>query len=243
MDRKRKKTNGHLQIFRIQIVVLLVSILSGCASSRQAQTSTLSKSEMESLVIQQQTDEEYIIQPGDQIEIAVWGYEEFNTTKTVNSQNIITVPLAGEIRAGGISKEKFKDSLRDHLSEYIKGDINFSVTITSAQNNTVSVLGSVGRPDNYQIINTTSLFEILSKAGGTTEQADLRSIRIYQQGDAQEPVEVNLADYLKRKQSGPVAVVHPGDIVYVPQQENVMQELSGFFRDVVLLFGMFRVFN
>lgn len=243
MERRLKKPTGQIQIFIVQILVLLTVILSGCASSRQAQTGTLSKSEMESLIIQQRTDEEYIIQPGDQIELAVWGYEEFNTTKTVNSQGVITVPLIGEIQAEGISKEKFKENLRTNLSEYIKGDINFTVTITSAQMNTVSVLGSVGRPDNYQIINSISLFEILSKAGGTTEQADLRSIRIYQKGDAQEPVEVNLADYLKRKQSGPVAVVHPGDIVYVPQQENVMKELSSFFRDVVLLFGMFRVFN
>lgn len=226
-----------------QILVLLMLLISGCASSKNAQNRTLSKSEMESLIIQQRTDEEYIIQRGDQIELAVWGYEEFNTTKTVNSQGIITIPLAGEIKAEGISKEQFKGNLEDELSEYIKGEINFTVTITSAQSNIVSVLGSVGRPDNYQIVNSVSLFEILSKAGGTTEQADLRSIRIYQKGDAQEPVEVNLADYLKNKQAGPVAVVQPGDIVYVPQEENVMQELSSFFRDVVLLFGMFRVFN
>lgn len=224
-------------------LVLMTFILSGCASSRNAQTSTLSKSEMKSLIIQRQADEEYVIQPGDQIELSVWGYKQFNTTKTVNSQGIITVPLIGEVKAEGITKEKFKEDLRTKLKEFIKGEINFTVTITSAQRNTVSVLGSVGQPNNYQIINSTSLFEILSKAGGTTEQADLRNIRIYKKGNVQKPVEVNLANYLKEKETGPVATVKPGDIVYVPQQENALRELSSFFRDVVLLFGMFRVFN
>lgn len=236
-----KKSSSSISV--LLVLVLVTFILSGCASSKDARTSTLSKSEMESLIVQRRTDEQYIIQPGDQIELSVWGYEEFNSTKTVNSQGIITIPLVGEIKAEGLSKEKFKENLKTKLNEFIKGEINFTVTITSAERNTVSVLGSVNQPNNYQIINSSSLFEILSKAGGTTEQADLRSIRIYKKGDVQKPVEVNLANYLKEKETGPVATVYPGDIVYVPRQENAMRELSSFFRDVVLLFGMFRVFN
>lgn len=224
-------------------LALTMLVLSGCATSRNAGTSTLSKSEMESLIVQRQNNEEYIIQRGDKIKLSVWGYNKFNADQTVNSQGVITIPLIGEVKAEGLSKSKFKKNLRQDLSQYIKGEINFTLTITSAESNTVSVLGSVGRPDNYQIISSTSLFKILSKAGGTTDNADLRNIRIYQQGKVQKPVEVNLANYLKEKDSGPIAMVHPGDIVYVPKQENAMRELSSFFRDVVLLFGMFRVFN
>lgn len=225
------------------ILVMVAYMLSGCSTTQNAQTSTLSKSEMESLTIQRRTDEEYIIQRGDEIELSVWDYDQFDATEKVNAQGIITLPLVGELKAEGLTKETFKQNLRAKLEEYIKGEINFTVTITSAQKSTISVLGSVSEPNNYQVISSITLFEILSKAGGTTEQADLRSIRIYRKGQVEEPTEVNLADYLKKKKSGPIAVVHPGDIVYVPQEENVMRELSSFFRDVVLLFGMFRVFN
>lgn len=223
--------------------ILIAFFLSGCAASKETQNRTLSKSEVESLTVQRKAGEEYVIQPGDQIELKVWGYKEFNTKGKVNSRGIFTIPMAGEIKAEGLSKEKFKSNVRTKLTDYIKGEVKFTVTFTSAQRNMVSVLGSVGQPSNYQVINNTSLFEILSEAGGTTEQADLRRIRIYEKGNINKATEVNLADYLKEEDTGPVAVVKPGDIVYVPKQENMMEELSSLFRDVVLLFGMFRVFN
>lgn len=236
--------HGHDEVFSgLPVVLLLLSaLLISCSSSNSVRKGTLSKSEVSSLMIQRKASE-YSIQPGDRIEISVWGYDEFNTQKTVTSQGIITVPLVGEIEAEGMNKEQFKKDLEEELAEYIKGDINLSVTISSPQRNIVSVLGSVGRPDNYPVVNNSSLFEILSKAGGATEQADLRSIKIYRNGEARLPVEVDLTNYLKQGNTQTLAVVSPGDIVYVPQKDNVLRELSGFIRDVVLLFGLFRVFN
>lgn len=226
------------------LIIMMAYLLSGCASSKNTrQNGELSKSEMESLMNRRQTDSEYIIQRGDEIEVSVWGYEEFNSTKTVNAQGIITIPLVGEMEADGLSKEEFKANLKNKLKKFIEDEINFTVSITSVNKSIVSVLGSVNEPDNYELIGSVTLFEILSKAGGTTEQADLRNIRIYRRGEEKEPIEVNVANYLKEKEAGPVAVVQPGNVVYVPRQENAMREMSSFLRDVVLLFGMFRVFN
>ncbi|MBD3615421.1 MAG: polysaccharide biosynthesis/export family protein [Gracilimonas sp.] len=186
---------------------------------------------------------EYTIQPGDEIEISVWGYDEFDTQRTVNTQGIITVPLVGEIEARGLSKDQFKEELENKLSGYIKGEINLSVSISSPQRNLVSVLGSVGRPDTYSVVDNSSLFEILSKAGGATDQADLRKIKIFKGGEATELVEIDLTNYLKKGNTSSLAFVYPGDIVYVPQQENMVRELSSFIRDVVLLFTLSRLFN
>lgn len=186
---------------------------------------------------------EYVIRPGDQIEVSVFGYDEFNTTKSVSARGIIVVPLVGEVQAEGKTKEEFKSNLRQELTQYIKGDFNLSVSIASSQENVISVLGSVGRPDNYSVVDKVSLFEILSKAGGTTEEADLRNIKVYQEGQAGDPLEVDLTKYLKQGNANRIAEVYPGDIVYVPKQENMVRELSEFMRDVVLLFGLFRVFN
>lgn len=224
------------------ILPLIALLAAGCATSNQSRESTLSKSEVNSLLIQRRAVD-YSIQAGDQIEISVWGYEEFNTTKTVTTRGIVTVPLIGEIEAEGQTKEQFKSNLSEKLKKYIEGEINLSVTITSPSRNVVSVLGSVGRPDNYAVVNNISLFQILSKAGGTNEQADLRNIKLYKEGTANEPVNVDLTTYLNRGETGSMPVVQPGDIIYVPREENAVRELSDFIRDVVLLFGLFRVFN
>lgn len=226
----------------VTVLPLLGFLIAGCASSNNFKSETLSRSEVGALMIQQKASE-YTIQAGDEIEISVWGYEEFNTQRTVTANGIITVPLIGEIEAEGRTKEEFKAALEKELTDYVKGTINLSVSITSSQRNIVSVLGSVGSPDNYPVVNNASLFEILSRAGDTTEQADLRNIKIYQQGNTAAPLEVDLTRYLNQGETGPIAEVQPGDIVYVPQEENMVEELSGFMRDVVLLLGIFRVFN
>lgn len=226
----------------VMFVGAFILFLNGCATSESARQRTLSRSEVGSLMIERRASE-YVIKPGDQIEVSVFGYDEFNATKTVSSRGIIVVPLVGEVEAEGITKEEFKANLKQKLTEYIKGEFNLSVSITSTQENIISVLGSVGRPDNYSVVDKVSLFEILSKAGGTTEQADLRNIKIYQEGQSGDPLQVDLTRYLKQGNASRIAEVYPGDIVFVPKQENMIRELSSFMRDVVLLFGLFRVFN
>lgn len=187
-------------------------------------------------------DEGYIIRPGDQIEILVWQYDNFNTKTTVNFNGTITVPLIGEIIAGGLTKAELKEQLLKELSQYIKNDINLTVAITESNNQLISVLGSVGKPDNYPIKDRLSLFEILSKAGGVSEDADLRNIRIYHSTTESDYDRVDLTKYFERGSTRNIISVGPGDVIYVPKEENVIREFSYFMRDFIVLFGVFRVF-
>ncbi len=221
---------------------LALIIVSGCSTARHSQESTFSEPDLGSAIIHQKA-EEYVIHPGDEIEVSVWGYDEFNTSRTVTNRGTLAVPLIGDIRAGGLTKEQFENSMGKALSQYVKGEINLTVTVISSRQHIISVLGSVGRPDNYAISEERNLFQVLSQAGGTTDQADLRSIKIYKRGEVSAPIEVDLITYLKNENVQAMANVQPGDIVYVPRQENVIRELSAFLRDVVVLFGIFRLFN
>jgi|GEM_PF-708085 len=189
-----------------------------------------------------QLDEEYEIRPGDQIEILVWQYENFNTKTTVNFNGTITVPLIGEVIAGGLTKAELKQQLVNELSKYIKSDINLTVAITESNNQLISVLGSVGKPDNYPVNDRRSLFEILSRAGGVSEDADLRNIRIYHSTTDSDYDKVDLTNYFERGSNRNIVTVGPGDVVYVPKEENVIREFSDFLRDFIVLFGVFRVF-
>lgn len=225
------------------IYLPLFVLLQACASSGNFHDNSVARSQVGQLLVQQQS-EDYTINTGDQIEIAVWGYDEFNTERTVSNRGFINVPLIGEIQARGLTKEEFTQNLEDKLSEYIQGEINLSVGISSSRNNMVSVLGSVGRPDNYEIADNVSLFEILSRAGGTTEEADLRNITIYRKSGVGNPIKVDLNRYLQGDEHpSSITPLTAGDIVYIPREENMVRELSTFMRDVVLLFGMFRIFN
>jgi polysaccharide export outer membrane protein len=183
----------------------------------------------------------YMIRQGDQIQIVVWGYPEFNTTTTVKEVGSVTVPLIGEIQAANQTKENFTNYLRKKLSEYIQGDVKLAVTVVSLQDYRVAVLGEVRRPENYPVAGDVSLVEVLSAAGGTGPDSDLHRIKIIRNSGRKDNLEVDLAKHVQNGTLEKIPKVRPGDTVFVPKKENVVREISEFLRDVLLLFGFFRV--
>lgn len=181
------------------------------------------------------------IKQGDQVEITVWGYTEFNTKSIVNVEGVITVPLIGEVRAEGLTKESLIKELRRNLTEYVQGEPRITVTITSFLNQRISVLGAVTRQDNYEVTAEVSLIEILSTAGGADPEADLQYVKVLRSGRG-DPLVVNLAWYIDNGRTEEIPKVRPGDTVFVPKRENFVRQFSDFLRDAVLVFGFFRAF-
>ena len=85
--------------------------------------------------------------------------------------------------------------------------------------------------------------EILSAAGGPTTESDLEHVKIFPMGNDNYPVEVNLEWYIENGQVQRLPMIKPGDTIYVPKKENVVRDFSDFARDVIVLFGFFRLFN
>ncbi len=179
-----------------------------------------------------------VIKPGDQVQVMVWGYPEFNTTTTVKSYGTITLPLVGDVIAAGFTENQFARTLKQRLSEYIKGDARVNISHVS-MNNWVSVMGSVNKQGNYSALGEMSLIEILADAGGTATDADLRHVKIIRQGKEENAEEVNLQRYLESGSFEKVPAVRPGDTVFVPAEENVVRRIASFGQDILLLFGFF----
>lgn len=222
----------------------LLLLLSGCAPTRSMQEeNALQRAAAfpdEPFVV----EADYRIRAGDEIELIVWEQPGFNTQTTVSGLGTITVPLVGEVRVSGLTRQELEEELRRQLATYITGEINLNVSIRHTENMLVSVYGMVTRPDNYPLIGATSIFKVLSTAGGPAEQANIRSVKIYRKNGNPNSVTLDLTRYLDSGDvEAPSTLVHPGDIVYVPRKENAIREMSDFLRDAVLLFGIFRVFN
>lgn len=221
---------------------VIVMFAQGCITTREMQE----KSTRNLLAEQQNVapaDSTYEINKGDEIEILVWEQPDFNTATTVSNLGTIAVPLIGEVKASGLTHEELKKDLTKRLSKYIKDEINLTVSIRSTDNMLVSVFGMVTRPDNYPVVEQTSIFKVLSMAGGPAEEANIRNVRIYRKNNNPHYLTLDLTHYLESGQINSVPQVYPGDIVYVPRKNNAVREMSGFLTDVVLLFGIFRILN
>lgn len=179
-----------------------------------------------------------VIRPGDQIQITVWGYPEFNTTTTVNGLGAITVPLIGEVIVAGLTVRNLRLQLVQRLSQFVKGKVR--VTISDiAMSERISVMGAVNRQGNYPALYEISLVQVLNDAGGATSAANLKDIKIYRPGLRSPVIHVNLIKYLKNGNMQYVPAVGPGDVVFVPQEENFVKSISGYATEVVLLFSFF----
>lgn len=143
--------------------------------------------------------------------------------------------------AAGLSKGQFTQLMQKKLSDYIQGEIKLTVTVVSALAQKINVLGAVARPQSYPVTGDISLLEILSNAGGPTDDADLKHVMIWHQGENSPPIEVDLDLSSGRGNIEKLPTLHPGSIVFVPKKENVIRTTSDFLRDVVLLFAFFRV--
>ncbi len=236
------------------IIILLFSLflLTGCSSDPPISRSNdldnvsynnserqISKSNEGTLNVNTSAAKD-IIHPGDQIQIMVWGYPEFNTTTTVKEFGTVTIPLVGEVMAAGLSKDEFSKSVKERLSEYVKGDPQITISHI-AMNERVSVMGAVNKQDNYPILSQEPLVEIIAAAGGPSTDADMQHVKIFRKGSYNNVEEVDLTRYLQNGDMQSVPNVKPGDVVFIPKEENIMRDVSHYAEDVLLLFGFFRI--
>lgn len=183
--------------------------------------------------------QDYVIKKGDQLLVTVWGYNEFTGPTSVKDDGTATIPLVGEVKAAGLTKDEFIAGLRKRLSDYVKGEIKITVSVVSSAGQRVTILGAVARPDNYPVANEISLPELVAMAGGYTPDANLAEVRIIHRESGQPTTEVNMEMSLKAGDIESLPRVAPGDIVLVPRAQNFIREFSEFFRDVILFFTIF----
>ena len=186
-----------------------------------------------------------LIAPGDSIVVSVWDAPQFNAHAVVKFNGAITMPFVGEVAVAGYRKDDLVRTLRQRLSEYVKGEVLLSVEVF-AQPPKISVFGMVARQGSFPANTALPLVEALIMAGGWSETADLRYIRIARQPSISiqgTSIEFDLTPFLETGDMRGMPTVYPGDVVVVPKKENYVQEFSGFVGSIVILFGVFNLFK
>lgn len=178
----------------------------------------------------------YILGPGDQIDIRVFGYEEFNGPKVVLPDGTISLPpLLNSLPVAGRTADQLAQELGNRLQTYLV-DPQVTVTLTTLRPIVITVSGEVLRPGPLQIRgltavngngngnnndnNTTpNVSAALSLAGGITQNADVRQvlIRRFNPSGNGETVTVNLWDAISSENIPPNLLLQDGDSVFVPR--------------------------
>jgi polysaccharide export outer membrane protein len=177
----------------------------------------------------------YTLGPGDQITIRVPDVEEINEKAVrIDLQGYIKLPMAGRVRAGGLTAEQLEAELTTRLMRYVR-EPQVSVIVTEYRSQPVFVLGAVQNPGVHQVQGRKSLFEILSLAGGLKPEAgnSLKITRNKQWGaiplqSAQDDAshrfsvaELSIQSVMDAKNPQENIEILPNDVISVPQAEVV----------------------
>jgi len=155
------------------------------------------------------------LRTGDALLIEIMGYPEFTERTVVQENGIAYLRLLGDVPAGGLTMEEFKDTLRARLLPYYKNPV-ILVTIENTMPPTVLVTGRVIVSAPVEFKRGMTLTAAISAAGGTGPDANLSRviIRSKTEGKWSERT-VNLKAVMQGKAEDPA--LRPGDMVIVPK--------------------------
>jgi polysaccharide export outer membrane protein len=113
----------------------------------------------------------YVLGPEDQITIRAVDADEISDKPIrIDASGYIRLPLAGRVKAMGLTTEQLENEIAERLQPYIKNP-QVQITVTDPRSNPVSVLGAVKNPGVHQIQGPKTLAEALSLAGGLVDDA------------------------------------------------------------------------
>jgi polysaccharide export outer membrane protein len=120
------------------------------------------------VALAQEKQGDYRLGPGDAIRIQVFQNPDLTLETRVNESGIVTYPLIGAVRIGGLgigaAEHKIANSLRD--GGFVK-EPQVNITLLQVRGNQVSVLGQVNRPGRFPLETfNTRVSEMLATAGG-----------------------------------------------------------------------------
>ena len=124
----------------------------------------------------------YVLGPDDQVQVLVYGVQQYDGDLLVSAEGSITIPSVGQVKVAGLTIEaatqKLKNILGNSIYPYLKsGGSKLSVTLSKIRSIKITVVGS-NLPGNKTISSLATVFHALYVAGGPTEFGSFRQIEL-----------------------------------------------------------------
>lgn len=164
----------------------------------------------------------YKIGVDDSVQVRVWRNPELSVTVPVRPDGKISVPLIGDVQAGGLSPEQVAADVKQKLSYYIR-DPNVTVIVTNLSSheflNRVRVTGAVRQPKSMPYRPGMTVLDAVLEAGGVNDFASPNGTKLYRKTKSKTAVmNVELGDILKKGKLRTNVELMPGDVITVPER-------------------------
>jgi polysaccharide biosynthesis/export protein len=165
---------------------------------------------------------EYQIGAKDLLEISVFEVPELNITVRVSENGMISLPLLGEVKAEGINRAELEKKIAVMLEKNFLKNAQVTIFIKEFQSKKISIMGAVKDPGTHDLIGRQSLLQVISMAGGLSEQAS-DTVIIFRQFRTlpSQSLVIKLDDLLFKAIPKYNIPVFPGDIINIPGSQSL----------------------
>ena len=135
----------------------------------------------------------YILGPGDQLVIDIYGASQQTMINTISPEGTITVPNYGPVHLAGLSVAAAKKKLKSTVGSRYQSS-NLQLSVANTRTIQVNIMGEVRVPGTYRLSAFANVFYALYRAGGTSSLGTLRNIKVYRDEDV--VAVIDLYDYI-----------------------------------------------
>lgn len=157
--------------------------------------------------------DDYIIGPGDELQITIWGQVQANLRVVVDRAGQIYIPQVGEVPVVGIHYSDLENHLKQELSRIFK-NFNVSVNMGKLRSIQVVVVGNARYPGTYTISSLSTLVNAVFASGGPAPQGSLRHIQVRRDGKT--ITDFDFYDLLIHGDKTKDVHLQSGDVLYIP---------------------------
>lgn len=155
----------------------------------------------------------YVVGPGDVINVQLYGKENNSYELTVSRSGDIQFPQLGPINVAGLSYTELKESLTQQISEQFIG-VKSNISLGELRSIQVFVLGESFKPGAYTVSSLSTVMNALYVSGGIKEVGSLRNIQLKRNGQLISTID--LYDFLLKGDTRADRRLQSGDVIFIP---------------------------
>lgn len=156
---------------------------------------------------------DYVVGPGDEIRVTVWGKVEGGWNVTVDRDGKISLPKIGVLGVTGLTFKELKDLLYKEMSRYYTG-FEMNVSMGNLRTLRVYVVGNAERPGAYTVSSFSTLINALFESGGISKTGTMRDIQLKRNGKV--IVNFDIYDFLLKGDKTKDVRLMPEDVIFIP---------------------------
>ena len=155
----------------------------------------------------------YVLGPGDEIDLKIWGAVDTALRLTVDRNGQITIPKVGTFTVAGTRADLLENALQSQLARVFT-NFQLNATLGRLRSIQVYVVGQARQPGAYSVSGFSTLISALFESGGPSPTGTLRNIQLVRAGKTL--ANIDLYNFIHSGQTQSDVQLLPGDVIVIP---------------------------